>query len=107
VVTHSSPSLRYCRITDVLGGKGEGLLQIHAATGFASLRIPPGNRMEAMKAPLSKGRTLLNQQGLWMPEFFGGYGLPKPRIRLQQAWATLPRSGAMPAGRACSRCPAG
>ncbi|MDH5207188.1 MAG: type II toxin-antitoxin system RelE/ParE family toxin [Burkholderiaceae bacterium] len=26
------------------------LLQIHAATGLASLRVPPGSRLEALKA---------------------------------------------------------
>jgi len=44
---HSRAVSRYSNFERVARRK---LLQIHAATELASLRIPPGNQLEAMKA---------------------------------------------------------
>ncbi|EQD71848.1 plasmid maintenance system killer, partial [mine drainage metagenome] len=43
---HSQSVLRFKNIERVARRK---LLQLHAATESASLRIPPGNRLEALK----------------------------------------------------------
>ena len=40
------------------------LLQIHAATEFASLRIPPGNQLEALKAD-RKGQHSIRINDQW------------------------------------------
>lgn len=44
---HSRPVSRFRNIERVARRK---LLQIHAATELASLRIPPGNQLEALRA---------------------------------------------------------
>lgn len=43
---HSRPVARFSNIERVARRK---LLQLHAATELASLRIPPGNRLEALQ----------------------------------------------------------
>jgi len=40
------------------------LLQIHAATELASLRVPPGNRLEALKGN-RKGRYSVRVNDQW------------------------------------------
>ena len=44
---HSRPVSRFRNIERVARRK---LLQIHAATELASLRVPPGNKLEVLKA---------------------------------------------------------
>lgn len=54
------------------------LLQIHAATELASLRIPPGNRLEASKAD-RRGRHSIRIDEQWRIRFVwksdGAYGV--------------------------------
>ena len=50
---HSRPVSRFRNIERVARRK---LLQIHAATELGSLRVPPGNQLEALKADRKGGR---------------------------------------------------
>ena len=57
---HSRPVSRFRNIERVARRK---LLQIHAATELASLRVPPGNQLEALKADRKGQRSIrINDQ---------------------------------------------
>ena len=58
---HSRAVLRFRKIERVARRK---LLQIHAATELASLRIPPGNQLEALKAD-RKGQHSIRVNDQW------------------------------------------
>lgn len=58
---HSRPVSRFRNIERVARRK---LLQIHAATELASLRIPPGNQLEALKAD-RKGQHSIRLNDQW------------------------------------------
>ena len=64
---HSRAVPRFRNIERVARRK---LLQIHAATNLASLRIPPGNQLEALKGERSGQRSIrVNDQ--WRVCFVG------------------------------------
>jgi proteic killer suppression protein len=52
-----------CAVYD-LSGKPPRLLQLHAATELASLRIPPGNRLESLKGN-RKGQHSIRVNDQW------------------------------------------
>lgn len=58
---HSRPVSRFRNIERVARRK---LLQIHAATELASLRVPPGNQLEALKAD-RKGQHSIRINDQW------------------------------------------
>ena len=58
---HSRAVSRFRNIERVARRK---LLQIHAATELASLRVPPGNQLEALKAD-RKGQHGIRINGQW------------------------------------------
>lgn len=58
---HSRAVARFRNIERVARRK---LLQLHAATELASLRIPPGNQLEALKAD-RKGQHSLRVNDQW------------------------------------------
>lgn len=58
---HSRPVLRFRNIERVARRK---LLQLHAATEPASLRIPPGNQLEALKGD-RKGQHSIRINDQW------------------------------------------
>ena len=58
---HSRPVSRFRNIERVARRK---LLQIHAAMELASLRIPPGNQLEALKAD-RKGQHSIRVNEQW------------------------------------------
>jgi len=58
---HSRPVSRFRNIERVARRK---LLQIHAATELASLRIPPGNQLESLKAD-RKGQYSIRINDQW------------------------------------------
>ena len=58
---HSRAVSRFRNVERVARGK---LLQIHAATELASLRIPPGNQLEALKAA-RKGQHSIRVNDQW------------------------------------------
>lgn len=58
---HSRPVSRFRNIERVARRK---LLQIHAATELASLRIPPGNQLEALRAD-RKGQHSIRINDQW------------------------------------------
>lgn len=58
---HSRPVLRFKNTERVARRK---LLQLHAATELASLRIPPGNQLEALKGN-RKGQHSIRINDQW------------------------------------------
>lgn len=58
---HSRPVPRFASIERIARRK---LLQLHAATELASLRIPPGNRLEALKGD-RKGQHSIRINDQW------------------------------------------
>ncbi len=58
---HSRAVRRFANIERVARRK---LLQLHAATELASLRIPPGNQLEALKGD-RKGQYSIRINGQW------------------------------------------
>jgi len=58
---HSRPVARFRNIERVARRK---LLQIHAVTELASLRVPPGNQLEALKAD-RKGQHSIRINDQW------------------------------------------
>lgn len=58
---HSHAVARFCNIERVARRK---LLLIHAATELASLRVPPGNRLEELKSD-RKGQCSIRVNGQW------------------------------------------
>ena len=58
---HSLPVSRFRNIERVARRK---LLQIHAATELVSLRVPPGNQLEALKAD-RKGQHSIRVNDQW------------------------------------------
>ncbi len=52
------------RFTSIERGARRKLLQLHAATELASLRIPPGNQLEALKGD-RKGQYSIRINGQW------------------------------------------
>ncbi len=58
---HSRPVSRFRNIERVARRK---LLQIHAATELAGLRVAPGNQLEALKAD-RKGQHSIRINGRW------------------------------------------
>ena len=58
---HSQAVLRFKNIERVARRK---LLQLHAATDLASLRIPPGNQLEALKGD-RKGQHSIRINDQW------------------------------------------
>jgi len=61
VLFHSRPVSRFRNIERVARRK---LLQIHAATELASLRVPPGNQLGALKAD-RKGQHSIRINDQW------------------------------------------
>ena len=62
---HSQAVLRFRNIERVARRK---LLQLHAATDLASLRVPPGNQLEALKED-RKGQHSIRVNDQWRVSF--------------------------------------